>query len=182
MQSTRFSFSSFFLITNVKIAKTATHFWFFKAFVYIMIFLFANVVFDMAQVLGLILILFCYLSDIDLNGWMTSSPFFLAFFRAENLNLRLISKRKRIIKLSLFFVPIDSLIALLLIGVVFVFFDQRLYFFEYQKLIFLVSKDGWRPVFTSTSIAFSITLSHISKSRFWLSNWAQIDGCRLSQK
>ena len=54
---------------------------------------------------------------------MASLPFFLAFHGVGGLGLRLISRRERVMGLNLFFVLVDSLIALFPIGVIFVFFD-----------------------------------------------------------
>ena len=93
-------------------------------------FLFASVALDIAQVLGFVFILLCYLGDIDLNGWMAFSLFFLALFGARSLSLRLISRKKRVIELSFFFIPVSSLIVLLPIDIVLVFLDRRLVFFR----------------------------------------------------
>ena len=54
---------------------------------------------------------------------MASLPTFLVFFGVEDLGLRLVSGRKRVVELSLFFVPIGSLIGVFLISVVLIFFD-----------------------------------------------------------
>ena len=86
-----------------------------------MTFLLAGVTLDVAQVLSLDLILFCYLSGIDPSGWITL-PNSMTLVFLEGLGLRLISKRRQM-RLSLFFVLIGSLIAMLPIGVVLVFFD-----------------------------------------------------------
>ena len=118
-------------------------FWLVRALVHIMIFLLIDVALDMAQVLGLILIFLCYLGGIDSNGWLTSFlSFFLMFLRVGSLGLRLISERRRIIGISLFFIPIRSLVVLLLIGVVFVLFDQRLIFFWISEIDF-PSPERW---------------------------------------
>ena len=48
-----------------------------------MIFLFADIALDMAQVLGFVLILFCYFDGINPSSWMGSSPFFWHFLKLE---------------------------------------------------------------------------------------------------
>ena len=95
----------------------------FRVLICLVTFLFAGIVFDMAQMLSFIFIFFCYLGGIDPSSWMASSPFYLAHFEARGLDLRLISERRRVTRFSLFFILIGSLIALLSIGVVLVFFD-----------------------------------------------------------
>ncbi len=99
--------------------------WLFRAPVCIMTFLLAGIILDMAQVPDLVFILLYDLGGIDPNRWIISLPFFLAFFGVRGLGLRLISGRQRVMGLSLFFVPIKSLIALFLIGIVLVFLYQR---------------------------------------------------------
>ena len=88
-----------------------------------MTFLLAGVTLDVAQVLGLVLILLCYLSGINPNGWMTS-PTSMTLIFLGGLDLKLISGRQQM-GLNLFFVLVRSLIAMLLISVVFVFLDRR---------------------------------------------------------
>ena len=97
-------------------------FWLFGALICIITFLLTGIALDMAQVLGLVLVLFCYLSCIDFSSWMTS-PTSMTLVFLGGLGLRLISG-KRQMGLSLFFI-LGSLIAVLSIGVVFVFFDRR---------------------------------------------------------
>ncbi len=61
-----------------------------------MAFLLVGVALDVAQVLGLILVLLCYFSDVDPSGWMVSSMVFLLpliFLRGLGLRLTCISKR-----------------------------------------------------------------------------------------
>ena len=97
----------------------------------------------MAQVLGLILIFLCYFSSINPSSWMTSPLlFFLSFLRVRDLDLKLISGRQCIVGLSLFLVLVGSLVALLLISVVFVLFDQRFVSFWAPKIDFS-SSEGW---------------------------------------
>ncbi len=87
-----------------------------------MIILLVGVVLDIAQILGLILVLvfLCYLSGIDPNSWIASLPTSLSFLRG--LGLRLISEV--VIRLCLFLDFVRSLIAIPPIGVVLIFFDQ----------------------------------------------------------
>ena len=91
-----------------------------------MIFRFASVAIDMAQLLGLVFILLCYLGSSDPRSWIASSPLFLELFGDRSLSLRLISKRRRVVVLSFFFVPIGVLIELLSMDIVIVFFHPRL--------------------------------------------------------
>lgn len=77
----------------------------------------------MAQVLSLVLILLYYLGGIDSNGWMVPLPSFLALQRARGLGLRLISGRRRVVGVSLFFVSVGSPIALFPMSVVLIFLD-----------------------------------------------------------
>ncbi len=81
----------------------------------------AGVALDVAQVLWR-LVLLRYLSSIDPNGWMTSPMTALVFF--GGLGLRLISGSGGAVGLSLVFI-LRSLILGLLVGVLFVFFGQR---------------------------------------------------------
>ena len=87
-----------------------------------MILLLASIVLDVAQVLSFVLILFCYLGNIDLSNWMTSLTIALVFLRG--LGLRLISGR-RIVGLSLVFIFVESFIAIFSKSVVFVFCGKR---------------------------------------------------------
>ena len=87
-----------------------------------MIFLFVDVTLDVAQVLGLILVFFCYLGNVDPSSWRASLSISLTLF--EGLGLRLINGRE-VVGLSLFFVFVESFIIVLPIGVFFVLFDQR---------------------------------------------------------
>ncbi len=77
----------------------------------------------MAQVLSLIFVFFYYLSGIDLSSWMTSLTTTLIFL--GDLGQNLISER-RIVGLSLVFVLVEKLIAILLIGIFLVFLPRRL--------------------------------------------------------
>ena len=105
-----------------RLPKLPLVFWLFRALVCIMTFLVAGVVFDVAQVLGLVFICLCYPSCVDPSGWMTS-PTSMKLNFLGSLGLRLINGRQWMGP-SLFFI-LRNLIAVLLIGVVFVFFDQR---------------------------------------------------------
>ncbi len=82
-----------------------------------MTFLLAGIELDIAQVFDLVLILLCYLGDIDSSSWMTSLTI-LVF--PGSLGLRLISG-SRVLELSLVFV-LGSLIVRLPIGVLLVLF------------------------------------------------------------
>ena len=117
-------------------------FWLFRVFNCIVTFLFTGIALDMARVFGFDLIFFCYLDSIDSGSWMTFSLFSLTLFEAEGLDLRLISRRKRVVGLNLFFVPVGSLYLLPLIGIVLVFLDQRLVFFWVPR-IDLLCPEGW---------------------------------------
>ena len=83
--------------------------------------LIAGIVLNVTQVLGFVFILLYYLGDINLNSWMTSPMTAFVFF--EGLDSRLISGKK-MMGLSFVFVFIESFIAMLLIGVNLIFFDQ----------------------------------------------------------
>ena len=84
-----------------------------------MIFLFAVVALDVAQVLGLVFFLLNYLGGIDPSGWTILSSASVTFFGV----LRLINGRKDM-GLSLF--PIfGSFIAVLLLGILFILLKQR---------------------------------------------------------
>ncbi len=85
-----------------------------------MVFLLIHIALDVAQVLGLILVLFCYLSGIDLNDLMASSLAFMTLF--GDLGLRLISRRG-IMRLTLVLVLVRNFIPVLPIGVIFIFHD-----------------------------------------------------------
>ena len=90
----------------------------------------------MAQILSFVIIFFYYFDGIDPHSWIISLT--IAFVFLEDLNLRLISGRG-IVGLSFVFVLVKSLIAVLLRGVVFVFFlANGLYPFGHLKSIFLV--------------------------------------------
>ena len=122
MQGTHSNSSFFFSVNDVKVAETATSFLAFWALFCIMTFLLAGVALNVAQVFGLVLVLLCYLNCIDPSGWMTL-PISMTLVFHRNLGLKLISGRRQM-GLSLFFI-LGSLIAVLLIGVVLVFLDQR---------------------------------------------------------
>lgn len=100
------NFSSIFLsIINIKVAKITQVFWLFNTLVNIMAFLFASVIFDMAQVFSFILYHF---KGIDPSCWISSSTAFLIMFvflrdLSLGLSLRLtcISKKGIIARLSL---------------------------------------------------------------------------------
>ena len=98
-----------------------------------MTFLLIGVTLDMAQVLGLVFVLFYYLSCIDPSGWITS-PTSMTLVFLGSLGFRLISRRQWM-GLSLFFI-LGSLIAVLPIGVVLVFLDQRLMSFGVSRVDF----------------------------------------------
>ena len=104
-------------------------FWFFRVFICIMTFLLVGVTLNITQVLSLVLIFLRYFSGIDSSGWMISLPTFLAFLGVRSLGLRLISRRRRVVGLCLFFIIIKSLIVLLSAGIVFVFLNQQLIYF-----------------------------------------------------
>ena len=71
MQGTCFnSFFSVFSVINIEVAKTATNFCLFRILIGIVIFLFADIVVNVTQVFGLVLIFFGNLNSINLNGWM----------------------------------------------------------------------------------------------------------------
>ncbi len=112
--------------------------WLLWALVRIVTFLFAGITLDMAQVLGFVLILLCYLGGIDPSSWMTSMTTALIFVR--DLGLRLISGRG-IMGLSLFFV-LRSLITVLPINVLQVFLGRQAMAFWVPD-INLPSPGGW---------------------------------------
>lgn len=59
-------------------------FWLLRILIGIVTFLFANLAFDIAQVLGFIVVLFCYLGDIDPSDEVTSlTVFLMSFFFLE---------------------------------------------------------------------------------------------------
>ena len=60
---------------------------------------------------------------------MASLPISLTFFGIGGLGLRPISRKKRVVELSLFFVPIRSLIAVLSIDLILIFLNRQLVFF-----------------------------------------------------
>ena len=99
-----------------------------------MTFLLASVIFNITQVLSLVLVLFCYFSSIDSNDGMTL-PIFITLVFLEGLGLSLISKRWQM-GFSLFFIFVKNLIAVLLIDVVIVFFDWQLMFFQALEVDF----------------------------------------------
>ena len=84
--------------------------------------LFTGIALNVAQVLGFDFTLLCYFSGINLSSWIASLPTSLTFFRGTEL--KLISGRE-VMGLSFFFILVGCLIAMLLISVVFVFFDRR---------------------------------------------------------
>ena len=115
--------SSLFLpVIDVEIAKTATSFLAFQVPTRIVTFLFADVALDMAQVLGFIFVLLYYFGSIDPSSWMAFLSISLTLLRG--MGVELISG-KGVIGLCLFFILFESLIAVLPIGVFFVFFNQR---------------------------------------------------------
>ena len=84
-----------------------------------MTFLLAGITLNVAQVLGFIFVFLCCLGGVDPSGWRTSSSIFLLLF--GGLGRRLISGR-RSTRLSFVFV-LGNLVAVLPIGIFFVFFD-----------------------------------------------------------
>ena len=82
--------------------------------------MFASITLNVAQVLGLILVLLYYLDGIKLSSWMASLPIFLTLF--GGLGLRLISGRG-VMGLSLLLIFVESLIAVLPIGIFLIFLD-----------------------------------------------------------
>lgn len=85
-----------------------------------MIFLFASIIFDVAQVLDFVFVFFCYLGDIDSSNWEVSSTAFLFVLLK---GLRLTMSKRRVVRFSFVFLYIIS-ISEFSISVVFVFFDQ----------------------------------------------------------
>lgn len=96
-------------------------FWLLRPLIGIVTFLFANLAFDIAQVLCFIVILLCHLGDIDLSDEATSLTVFLIvffFFRDLGLGLKLtyISKSRIVAGLSLISIlilPIDFYLSFL---------------------------------------------------------------------
>ncbi len=91
-----------------------TIFWLFRILVGIVTFLFANLAFDIAQVLGFIVVLLCHPSDIDLSDEATSLTLFsiaFFFFRDLGLGLKLtcISKSRIVAGLSLVSILMPSI-------------------------------------------------------------------------
>ena len=141
------NFSSFLLVIGVEVIKIATSFLAFQG-----ICLHSNLfVYRCSTWYGLgpwlYAYLFCYLGDIDPNSWIISLLFFLIFLKVGGLGLRLISGRKKIVGLSLFFISGDSQIALLLIGVTLVFFDQQPVFFWISEIAFFSPKRWLKTYF-----------------------------------
>lgn len=85
-------------------------FWFFKILVDVVLFLFADIVFDIAQVFTFILVFFCNLGDVDTSNWMTLMAFLLAFVFlggwSLGLGLTCISRRGTV-RHSLIFILIN---------------------------------------------------------------------------
>lgn len=134
--------------------------------------LLASIELDVTQVYGFILIFFCYLGGIDISGRITSLSTFLTLFKG--LGLRLISKRE-VIRLSLFFVFIRDLITMCLIGIIFIFLNQQFISFQVSR-IDLPSLGGWLQIDLCFYINnFFYYLSHIFRSRLWLSNRVQMN-------
>ena len=118
-------------------------FWLVRLFVCIVTFLLADVILNIAQVLSFVLIFFCYLGGVNLSSWITSPLLFsLTFLGVEGLGLRLISRRRWIVGLSLFFVLVGSLVTLLPIDIILVLLDQRSVFFWAHGIDF-PSPGGW---------------------------------------
>ena len=93
-----------------------------------MTFLFAGVALDVAQVLSLVLFLLDYLGGIDSSSWTIFLLASITFFGV----LRLISGRKSM-GFSLFFI-LGSLVAVLLLGVLFLLFRRRTVAFRTPRI------------------------------------------------
>ena len=87
-----------------------------------MIFLFVGITLDVGQVFSLILIPLCYLGGVDPGDWRGSLSIFLTFL--GGLGLRLISGRE-VMGLSLLFIYVGSLIAVLPIDIFLVLFNRQ---------------------------------------------------------
>lgn len=128
----------------------------------------------------LVFVFLCNLSDIDFYGWMAFlTDFFitLIFFRGLSLSLKLTCiNRKRIIELTLVFIPIFS------VSFVFIFLGWRPITLWALEVNLPYCKDGCRQAFASTSIVFFTTSCHEYSSRLWLSICTQIERYRLLQK
>ncbi len=112
-----------------------------------------SITFNIAQVLWcFVLVLFCYLGNIDPSGWkasMASPTTALLFF--GGLDLRLISVGRGIVGLSLVFV-LGGLIAGLSVGVLLVFLCRRAMAFQTPGVNF-PNIEGWLQI----SLCFYIT-------------------------
>lgn len=93
--------------------------WLVGVLVGIVVFWFTSVAFDMAQILGFILVISYDLSSIDISSWIASSTASLIFIFFGDLDLRLTINRKKVIGLSFIFVLVPILV--LRIGVIFIF-------------------------------------------------------------
>ncbi len=152
IQGIHSNFSSVSSIIDVEVAKIATNFLTFLVTCSHSNAFDIGVIFNMAQVLWrLLLVLLCYLGNINLSSWMAFSTTLLVFF--ESLSLRLISRR-RIVGLSLVFI-LGSLIAGLLIGILLVFLHQQAMTFWVLGIDF-PNVEGWLQV----SLCFYITCFH----------------------
>ncbi len=83
-------------------------FWLFGTLVGIVAFLLAGIVLDVAQVFGLVLVLFYHFGSVDSSSWMALIVFITLIFPG-GLGLRLTISKRGIVKLSLVFVPIPML-------------------------------------------------------------------------
>lgn len=106
MQNTCSNSSVFLLAINVEVAETVTNFCLFMTLVGIMNFVFASVIFDIAQVLGFVFVLLGNLGDINPSSLMTFLTATMTFFGGLGLKLICVSDRKEIVGLSLVFIPI----------------------------------------------------------------------------
>ena len=104
-----------------RLLKPPLVFWLLKVLIGINSFLLTGIIFDMAQIFGLIFIFFNHLSHIDPSGGMASSTAFTMFVFLRSLGLRLTDSRWEIIGLSLIFVPILAF----LMNIVLVFLGQQ---------------------------------------------------------
>ncbi len=141
-------------------------FWIFGIFVGIVTLLLTGIIFDIAQVLGLIFvfIFFGNLSGIDLSGWMASSMTSMTFVFLGGLGLRLTCiSRRRIVGLSLVSIP------MLLINLIFVFLDWRPITF-WAPGVNLSLKGDCRLTFSFVLTVFSIISSYASRLCPQLSN------------
>ena len=155
----------FFHSLTWKLLRLLLVFYFFGAFVGIVVFFFVNIALNVAQVFGFgfVFVFFANLNSIDLSSWMAllATSMTLVFLRRMGWRLIYISKQK-FVKLSFIFVPM----LVLLTGFLFFFLANGLSFFGYLKSIFPVSKGDCRLAFAFISTTFSTTSSHKSRLYF----------------